>query len=135
MESDVGHGAVPGDAGGCQNYSGMLSGRGMVLSLSFLMGCCGSWGLQQALQSSRNCSGVKTHLWPEEAASGRALLLSLESASCSFGLITGSKASMCFLSLILLEDVKLKPPIWHLVEFVVLLIAPKIKFHCTQFQS
>lgn len=66
MESNVRHGAMPGDAGGCQNYSGMLWGRGLVLSLSFLVGYCCSWGLQQDFQSSRSCSGVKTHLWPEE---------------------------------------------------------------------
>lgn len=42
---------------------------------------------------------------------------------------------MCFVSLIVLEDMKLKPPIQHLAGFVILLTAPKIKFHCTQFQS
>lgn len=137
MESDVGHGAVPGDAGGCQNYPGMLGERGVVLSLSFLVGYCGSWGFQQGWQSSRSCSGVKTHLWPEETGScprqGFALITGVSIPECSFGLITGFKANVCFLSLILLENIKLKPPIWRPAGFY--LTAPKIKFHCTQFQS
>lgn len=102
MESDVRHGAVPSDAGGCQNYSGMLGRTRVVLSLSFLVGYCGSWRLQQDLQSSRSCSGVKTHLWPEETGGclrqGFALITGVSIRACSFGLITGFKASVCFLS-------------------------------------
>lgn len=124
MESDVWHGAKQGAAGGCQNYSGMLwelvsfFGEGWVCLSAFLWvnGVVG--GFQRDFQSSRRNAGVKTHLWPEEAVG---------CLGQGFSLVTVFKASVYFLCLILLEDIKLKPSSQDLAGLVLLFTSPKIK--------
>lgn len=115
MESNVRHGAMPGDAGGCQNYSGMLWGRGLVLSLSFLVKNLWVIVALGGFSRTSRAPGAAQELKPTFGQKrgclrwGFALITGVSTHARSFGRIIGFKASVCFLSLILLGDIKLKP--------------------------